>query len=644
MPHEKISRRQLLQGSALVALGAMPLSALAQKETTVNSSANPLETLRREHPRLIASPSSWQTLKVRRAQDALLDDFLKRGEREARALLGVAPVTYDKKGRRLLGVSRTVLRRVLLLSMHFHLTGDEALARRAKDEMLAAAAFADWNPSHFLDTGEMTMALAFGYDWLFGWLDAESKQKIKSAIIEKGLRAGQKTRGWANSTNNWNQVCLGGMLLGGLAIAEDEPALATEYINLVRTNNIRGLRPYMPDGVYPEGAMYWGYGTTFQTVLLGALESALGTDFGISKSPGFLQSLDALHQQLSPNGIYFNFFDGVERIGLEPAPFWFARALQRPDLLTFDLNNLKAYGASTTTRPESQNDRLLPLAALWWPTAPVPETVNKPNYWLGRGPNPLAVFRSAWNDRNAMFLAAKGGKATLSHGHMDAGSFIFEANGVRWGRDLGMQDYYSLESKGVNMWDSSQNGDRWRVFRLNNYSHSTLTINNQLHNADGAATITHFSDGATAGAILDLSPVFKGQAEKVARGFVFRPNSHALIRDELEGLKPGDTVRWAMLTTAAITISVDGKEAMLAESGQKLRAVLTASTDAKFETVDATGPQPYDAPNPNFRLLIVNLKAPDNGKIGLAVQLQVNAQGPEPLAQTALANWGLAKA
>jgi hypothetical protein len=33
--------------------------------------------------------------------------------------------------------------------------------------MLAAAAFSDWNPSHFLDVAEMTAALAIGYDWLY---------------------------------------------------------------------------------------------------------------------------------------------------------------------------------------------------------------------------------------------------------------------------------------------------------------------------------------------------------------------------------------------------------------------------------------------------------------------------------------------
>ena len=51
---------------------------------------------------------------------------------------------------------------------------------------------------------------------------------------------------------------------------------------------------------------------------------------------------------------------------------------------------------------------------------------------------------------------------------MDAGSFIYERKGIRWAIDLGMQNYLSLESRGINLWDQSQEGQRWGVFRLGN--------------------------------------------------------------------------------------------------------------------------------------------------------------------------------
>jgi hypothetical protein len=48
--------------------------------------------------------------------------------------------------------------------------------------MLAVAAFADWNPSHFLDTAEMTAGLALGYDW-FADLSAATRATVRQAMI-----------------------------------------------------------------------------------------------------------------------------------------------------------------------------------------------------------------------------------------------------------------------------------------------------------------------------------------------------------------------------------------------------------------------------------------------------------------------------
>lgn len=569
---------------------------------------------------------------------------MKRGEREAQAILPIPPIPYKKDGKRLLHVSRVVLRRVLLLGLHFHLTGDAALATRAQEEMLNATTFADWNPSHFLDVGEMTAALAFGCDWLYDQLDETARKSIVTAIIEKGLRSGLTHDGGASAENNWNAVCLGGLALGALAVADEEPTLAAQILDKVKQNNPRGLKVYAPAGVYPEGPMYWGYGTTFEVILIAALQSALGTDWGLSQSPGFLQSGDATRQLLGPTGKFFDFSDGVERPGTEPAMWWYAHALKRPDLLRYDRERMSEYAASThPPQPTTEDDRLLPLAALWWPDADAPDDLTRrPLHWYGPGPNPLAVFRNAWDNPQAMFLALKGGSAALSHAHMDAGSFVFEANGVRWGRDLGMQDYLSLESKGVDLWNMTQDSQRWDVFRLGPFSHSTLTVNGQHHHAAGHAAITHFADAKDAGAIVDLTPVFAGQAKRVTRGFAFRPDSHVLIRDEIEGLTPGAVMRWAMLTKANVTIGDNAIQATLREAGQTLGASLHSSEAAKWEIISAETPvHSYDAPNPGARLLIANLTAPVSGKLTVTVTLQPGAAKPmdDTLAQTELSQW-----
>src|SRR5207302_2712529 len=161
-------------------------------------------------------------LMEKRKADADLDKFLIQLEAQGYELLDTPPVRYEKQGKRLLAVSRTAFKRVLLWSFDFRLTGDEKFARRAEQEMLAAAAFSDWNPSHFLDTAEMTAALAIGYDWLYDKLGEDSRQRICGAIVAKGFRqllepANPSHVGWQKSMNNWNQVCFSGLTLGALA-------------------------------------------------------------------------------------------------------------------------------------------------------------------------------------------------------------------------------------------------------------------------------------------------------------------------------------------------------------------------------------------------------------------------------------------
>jgi hypothetical protein len=600
-----------------------------------------LPSVKHTHPRLLADAAQWRQLSDNRRHDPALDRFLSKLERDARTLQTTPPATYHKIGRRLLDVSREVLRRVMLLSLAYRTTGEAPLAERAEREMLAAAAFKDWNPSHFLDTAEMTAALAIGYDWLYDVLPEASRASIRQAIVEKGLRLGlqaEKTQGFYRGTNNWNQVCLGGMALGALAVWEDEPELSQQLIELVPRYNPNGLKPYAPDGVYPEGPTYWGYGTTYQVILLSALETALGTDFNLSESPGFLQSAETQLQTTTPTGKLFNFFDGVENAGLEPAMYWFAARLHRPGLLRFETPRLEKYIAQPDGHVAS---RFLPLIALWWPKPGEAAGAPPPLRWHGNGANPLAVFRTSWDDPQAMYLGLKSGAANLSHGHMDAGSFIFEWAGIRWAEDLGMQDYESLESRGIDLWNFHQTGERWKVFRLNNFSHNTLTVNDQLHQAAGRTEIVRFSDDERHPlAIVELSAVFAGQATRVERGFLFRPNRQVLIQDELEGLKPGDKVRWAMVTSAAVTL--EKQRALLRLGGHQVQVHLKLPDDARFEVLDIAKPvHDFDAPNPGKRMLVVTVTAPASGTVRLSVLLQPgDGTGiPEEFSGRPLAEW-----
>ncbi|MFU8849270.1 MAG: heparinase II/III family protein [Opitutales bacterium] len=581
-------------------------------------SSDPLENLKPTHPRILIDANHWSAIKAQAETDPLLAKFLATALLEAERLSELPPVERKQQGRRLLAVSREALGRISLWAMARHLQNDLRYAKRAEEEMLTIVKFSDWNPSHFLDVAEMTAALAIGYDWLYHDLDPQARETIREGIVRLGLKPGVKAvrnkAWWTTYKNNWNQVCLGGLTIGALAVADDTPELAREILRAARSGISNGLSVYAPDGVYPEGPGYWSYGTIYQCLMIDTVRSALGTSWEMEKAPGFLQSARTQVKLAGPSGRFFNFADGREGPSLQTSLFWFARELNEPSLL----HGQSALLEKTLENPSFKWLSILP--ALWWPEAftTTPPT-SLPLAWQGEGPNPVAIFRSSWSDPDALYLACKGGSANVSHAHMDAGSFVLEADGVRWAVDLGLQGYYDLESKGILLWDKGQGGNRWDVFRLNNRSHNTLTINDQLHRVNGVATFTHF-DAQAKTAELDLSAIFRGQAKKASRRFEVSGRD-ALITDHLQGLKPDAQVRWTMATRAQVEI--EGSRATLQQEGKRLEVTMQAPGHGQLQVIPADPPDDgFNAPNPDTYLLIVDATAPASGE--LTIQMHFN--------------------
>ena len=605
---------------------AIILAAVCWLTPAISLSANEIESwvaithLRPGHPRLFVNKDTWDTIRAKRDADPVFDARIKELEANAKALLDTDPVERKMTGKRLLSVSRTALYRIMLCSFIHELNGGDEYLQRAVSEMRTVMAFEDWNPSHFLDVAEMAAAVAIGYDWLYDDLDPAFRAEVRDALWDKALKFPFDDQWapklwWMKSDNNWNSVCYGGLTMAMLAIAEEHPERAAEWIEMVREGNPHALEAYAPDGVYPEGPGYWTYGTTYQVMLIAALESALGDDLGLSDAPGFMETGQYPLQTVGPTGQSFNYSDGGAGERLDPALFWFAKRTGNPSLVVLERQR-------DWDRAGSHNKRVQSLGAIWWAMLDDAEVsqIDLPKFWHGRGEQPIAVFRSSWNDPDALYLATKGGRATINHGHMDAGSFVLDLGGVRWAADLGSQSYNSLESLGINLWSKKQDSDRWTVFRISNLSHNTLTIDGKPHKVDGQAMMLEFSDDPDSpGVTYDLTQVFADDASSVLRAFHVESDRAISVRDELEGLRPGAEVRWAMLTPAEIEIK--GDTAVLTQAGKTLAAKLVEPAGATFEWITADPPNDYDAPNPGYRLLIVKMKAPASGRLRITVEL-----------------------
>ena len=104
--------------------------------------------------------------------------------------------------------------------------------------------------------------------------------------------------------------------------------------------------------------------------------------------------------------------------------------------------------------------------------------------------------------------------------------------------DLGIQSYITLESKGVDLWNMSQNGQRWEVFRLSNIAHNTLTINGERHLVKSNAPITRtFESKKQKGAEVDLSSVFRQRKESRPHRDIRIGEDHLEVTEQLNQIR-----------------------------------------------------------------------------------------------------------
>ena len=571
-----------------------------------------LASLEGQHPRILVQAGDFETIR-HREWDPLGERYWSFIQSSGAAMLKEEPVRRELTGYRLLQQSRRALKRILTWSLLYRVEGDPAYRDRAIVEMESIAAFSDWNPRHYLDVGEMALALAIGTDWLWEDLSPGQRDRFLEALETKGILPSldeeHPHNWWIYYYNNWNPVCHSGIVAAAIMIAERNPALAEQVIQRAIRAFPETLTSYQPDGAYPEGPVYWDYGTLFSGIVLNLLETAFGTMFGLDEDPAFRASATFRALAVAPSGKFYNYADCYETDRFSIVTAWFARKFGNTAALLEMRRGLTSMLDRDEWDSEDGNGRLLPMLALWYPDGPESDAAaDLPAAWLGRGPNPVAFVRENWDDPNAFFLGFKGNDCSVSHAHMDGGSFVLEDEGVRWAIDLGAQEYNSLESKGLGLWDRRQHADRWRVFRIGPDSHNILLIDERPRNADTKGDIVHFQeDGGTIHGIVDLTPLVPGQAESYQRHFVVRDFKVLEIIDEVKGTRhhtgrqgtASSSLRWRMLTRAAV--SVDGDRATLRQDGKTMHLRVMEPSDFTLRAAPVDPPpRYYDEPNPGI--------------------------------------------
>lgn len=545
------------------------------------------KNLRPSHPRLVFDPAIVAALKTKLEADPVLRNLYAAIRLNADEVSRKPLLERKMVGKRLLGTSREMLYRINMLGVVYLVEKDPSILARINEELLSVCAFSDWNPSHFLDVAEMSLAVALALDWTTGDLPESTVKLAKTALIEKGLNPSWpengKRWGTAYGNNNWNQVCNGGLIAAAIAIADEEPELAARTIQRALDGIPNALVEYGPDGVYPEGSTYWQYGTSYSVVTIAMLESAFGRDFGILAVPGFMES--AVFRVLcnTPSGGYFNFADcGDNRSeNGDVVLAWFAAKTGKKNF----------YEKERFLRPANEMAKLSRLAGAslaWLSQYEEKGGGELPLAWKGDGSNPIAIFTGGEADPHQYYFGGKGGRATTSHGNMDAGSFVFELNGVRWVVDPGNQNYNTLEKAGFNLWGRGQDSERWTLLTKNNLGHSTVTINDEPFLVDGFAPLIKFEGGDHPEASFDLTAVYGDNAKRAIRRFIKDGPVSLQIEDRIEISKNTQQIVWQLITTAEAE-SVEGG-AILRQNGKVLHLQNLSHPESKLKVVSLYPP------------------------------------------------------
>lgn len=574
------------------------------------------------HPRIIMTNDKFAKLKSHLNDGSTTAKLLAKLKEEADSKVNAYtndPIEYKLVGGiRILEQSKRVQRRVAALALAYNIFGDEEYAKSCYGELENAAKFTDWNPYHFLDTGEMCTAFAIGYDWLYNWMNDTQRNFLRKAMIEKGLNQVMKdyrgevkfseTRGergdgnlrsyvWYKSTegDNWQYVCIGGTNMAALAIGDesDSKQVASDVLTYGYKKAYTSVRAGYKslDGTFIEGLGYWDYATYYLGFISSSLKSTVETDYGLVDHDGVRKSVDFVRCMSSNAPKSFSFGDDNDGTDTRwPVFLWLGENYKSRDMANVRLKKI-AEGTGFDY-----------LDVLWIDESLNTGTQNSsPDDWGGKNYS-NASFRNTW-DKSGLVAALHAGENNyLYHGHFDLGSFYVESNGTRFFTDLGNEKNYELNN-------------RINAYRIRTEGHNTLVINPSEDPGQPdkvTCLITAFQSGKEAYAVTDLTEAYKASgAKRVVRGLkMIKDKKCVIVQDEIS-LNAAGKIYWFAHTKGSVSVASDGRSAVITVGSDKLWVGILSEggkfTSMKAEPLPSTPSVPGQSDNSEYSKLAIYL-------------------------------------
>lgn len=148
------------------------------------------------------------------------------------------------------------------LALMYRLTDDPAYLEAARRWLLCLVRFETWDGSQNLGRSSFATGVSLAYDWLHDALPAEERAEARARLLREGRILAPVVTAQHRLLSNHlhNEICalamIGYALWGEAEEAERFAAIAEKKARLT-------LEHAPPDGAWPEGVSYWGYGLSY---------------------------------------------------------------------------------------------------------------------------------------------------------------------------------------------------------------------------------------------------------------------------------------------------------------------------------------------------------------------------------------------
>lgn len=574
------------------------------------------------HPRLMLTPEKLDFLKTACFEQEPYMTWYNKIRLDAEKLLEKGFAVYeDLDELRLKGIytSASNISTLAFVYAIENAAGNPAdrYAKRIVDEMINVSVenpeWPDWNPKHFLDTSEIMVAYGFAYDWCYDYFNrpenAGEKEMMMNTLEKYGLDASKKSydgianRGWTNATSNWNMVCNAGVALSALAVCDEEGMgeLCAELLQDGFVSVRKSFSSFEPEGAWFEGVGYWHYTVDLMSIYFDCMKTAAGTDYDYMSLPGVPETGFYPIAMTGRTGS-FNLNDSGSSMVSVPE-FWFlAKQFNEPTFAKYRYYQIFNQKLST-----SYKDIIWYDESMLGDKESIPELLNGMKTDKKYGGIEVATFRDGYFESGKYYLGLHGGENGLNHGHIDAGSFVYDAKTeggkeTRWAIDIGSEAYNLHCVFGS---DPDPAKSRWSYYRLRGEGHNTIIINPGILKDQPTDTVAVIDDYKTSDkygyATVDMQPIYGEYTSEAHRGaYLNKENGGLLIRDELvfneDYADLENNLYWFMHTKAEVEVAEDGKSAILTLNDQRLWVGILDGE----QTIAVMNAVPLEtSPNPN---------------------------------------------